>query len=64
MGVLEKNGISGPTSMTDFELKDGCWTEECAELQNWCINVMKFLSSHPNLSTKVEITRNSIKLVV
>lgn len=54
-------GIAGPSSMSHFEVKDECWTEEYAELQGLCITVLNFLYEHPELASKVEITKECIK---
>lgn len=54
-------GPSGPTSMTHFEMKDGCWTEEYAELDGLCIAILNFLNRHPELAAKVEITRDYMR---
>ena len=42
--------------MTHFEMKDGCWTEEYAELDGLCITILNFLNRHPELAARVEIT--------
>ncbi len=54
-------GIAGPSSMSHFEVKDECWTEEYAKLDSLCITVLNFLEEHPELASKVEITKECIK---
>lgn len=61
VGIQGVPGMSGPTGMTDFELKDGCWSMEYVELQGLCVEIINFMEKHPDLATKIEITRHSIK---
>lgn len=50
----ENTGISGPLSITNFEVVDGIWTREYAELQ------MQFMQEHPDIAAKVEVTSRGI----
>lgn len=59
-----KQGMPGPASMTDFEIKNGCWKQEHAELQNLCLKIMNFIETHPDIASKVEITRCAIKSTI
>lgn len=61
MGECGIAGMSGPTGMTNFEIPDGKWTQEYADLDSLCINVLNFLNKHPGIASKVEITKDSIK---
>lgn len=54
-------GSSGPTGMTNFEIPDGKWKQEHADLDCLCIEVLNFLNEHPGIASKVEITKDSIK---
>lgn len=54
-------GISGPTSMTHFEVKDGCWTEEYAKLDSLCVMILDFINEHPDVAAEVRITKDSIR---
>ena len=56
----ENTGISGPLSITNFEVVDGIWTREYAELQKRCMGVMQFMQEHPDIAAKVEVTRRGI----
>lgn len=55
-----EQGMSGPTSMTKFEIKDGCWSKEYAELNGLCIQILNFLNEHSELSSTIVITKSSI----
>ena len=57
-------GMSGPTSMTDFEIQDGCWKQEHVELQNLCLRIKNFIGSHPDIASKVEITKHTMKSTI
>lgn len=54
-------GMSGPASITDFETKDGSWKQEQVELQNLCLKIINFMEAHPDIASKVEITKLVIK---
>lgn len=60
-GPKGKQGMSGPTSLMEFELKDGNWTEKYVELENLCLAIVNFINHNPELSTKVEITEEYIR---
>ena len=53
-------GMSGPTSMTQFEIPSGKWTQQHAELNGLCVKILNFLNENPDIASKVEITRNLI----
>lgn len=44
-----EQGMSGPTSITQFEIKDGSWTQKHVELDSLCLAVLKFLEKNPEL---------------
>jgi len=61
MSWIGEQGMSGPTSMTDFEIRDGSWTDKHVELENLCISVLNFLHNNPEIAERVEITKKTIK---
>lgn len=58
---IGESGMSGPASMTHFEIRDGRWRQEHVELENLCISVLNFIRKNPELVTKVEIQTDSIR---
>ena len=54
-------GISGPSSETYFEIRNGKWDEKYAELQTLCFTIQKFLLKNPEIAAKVEITTSNMK---
>lgn len=54
-------GISGPSSETYFETRNGRWNEKYAELQALCFTIQKFLVKNPEIAAKVEITTSNMK---
>lgn len=61
MDCKEERGLSGPSSMTQFEVRDGRWNETYAKLQTLCFKVQQFLLANPDAAEKVEITKQDIK---
>lgn len=57
----EEGGLSGPSSVTFFEVKGERWTKEYAELQSLCFRVMRFLKENPEIATKVIITKHDMR---
>lgn len=60
-GPKGAQGISGPTGITNFEIPDGMWTQEHANLNSLCIKVLNFLNEHSEVASHVEITKDMIK---
>lgn len=60
MSVKGIQGMSGPASICNFEIKEGYWCQEHVELQNLCFTIVEFLSKHPDIATKVEISKDSM----
>ncbi len=58
---LGPEGIPGPTSMTNFEILDGIWTEKHGVLNGLCVQILNYLNKNPELASRVEITRKSIQ---
>ena len=57
----EEGGLSGPSSVTFFEVKDERWTKKYAELQSLCFKVMRFLEENPEIAAKVIITNHDMR---
>lgn len=54
-------GMTGPSSITYFEIRHGGWNEKYAVLQALCFGVQKFLLENPEIARKIEITQFNIK---
>ena len=61
MNSREVQGMSGPTSMTQFEIPSGKWTQQHAELNGLCVKILNFLNEYPDIASKVEITKDLIR---
>lgn len=59
-GEKGEPGMPGPSGITNFEMNKW-WSNEHVKLQNLCFDIVAFLSEHPDLASKVEITKDSIK---
>ena len=60
-GPLGPEGIPGPTSMTNFEIPDGIWTEKHGVLNGLCVQILNYLNENPELASRVEITKEDIR---
>lgn len=61
-GSVGPKGVSGPTSITNFEISDGgVWTEKHAILNGLCIQILNFLKENPEIASRVEITKENIR---
>ena len=58
---LGPEGIPGPTSMTNFEILDGIWTEKHGVLNGLCVQILNYLNENPELASRVEITKEDIR---
>lgn len=60
MSVKGIQGMSGPASICNFEIKEGCWRQKHSELQNLCFAIVEFLSKNSDIATKVEISKDAM----
>lgn len=58
---IGSTGAPGPTSMTHFEISNGCWEKKHAELQGLCLKICDFIEKNPNIAQKVVITKDIIR---